>query len=152
MAGTRTDQAQNERNKANLSAFIAGQITELDKRTISMMSYVGEQAVKEARRRHSYTDRTGNLTSSMGYSIVDMNGNKHLGQFVQSKATADKGSREGEKVANDRAGSIRQKANTYTLVVVAGMDYAPYVSAKYNVLQSSERVAKELFARFTKRK
>lgn len=152
MAGTRIDQAQNERNKANLSAFIAGQITELDKRTISMMAYVGEQAVKEARRRHSYTDRTGNLTSSMGYSIVDMNGNKHLGQFVQTKATADKGSREGEKVANDRAGSIRQKPNTYTLVVVAGMDYAPYVSAKYNVLQSSERVAKELFARFTKRK
>lgn len=152
MAGTRIDQAQNERNKANLSAFIAGQITELDKRTISMMAYVGEQAVKEARRRHSYTDRTGNLTSSMGYSIVDMNGNKHLGQFVQTKATADKDSREGEKVANDRAGSIRQKPNTYTLVVVAGMDYAPYVSAKYNVLQSSERVAKELFARFTKRK
>ena len=152
MAGTRTDHAQNERNKANLSAFIAGQITELDKRTISMMSYVGEQAVKEARRKHSYKDQTGNLTSSMGYSIVDIHGNKHLGQFVQTKPTADKGSREGEKVAGNRAGSIRPKANTYTLVIVAGMSYAPYVSAKYNVLQSSERVAKELFARFTKRK
>ena len=152
MAGVKTDHAQNERNKANLSAFIAGQITALDKRTISMMSYVGEQAVKEARRKHSYKDQTGNLTSSMGYSIVDMNGNKHLGKFVQTKPTADKGSREGEKVAGDRAGSIRKKANTYTLVVVAGMSYAPYVSAKYNVLQSSERVAKELFARFTKRK
>ena len=152
MAGVKTDHTQNERNKANLSAFIAGQITELDKLTISMMSYVGEQAVKEARRKHSYKDQTGNLTSSMGYSIVDMNGNKHLGQFIQTKPTADKGSREGEKVAGDRAGSIRKKANTYTLVVVAGMSYAPYVSAKYNVLQSSERVAKELFARFTKRK
>ena len=152
MAGTRIDQAQNERNKANLSAFIAGQITELDKRTISMMAYVGEQAVKEARRKHSYTDRTGNLTSSMGYSIVDMNGNKHLGQFVQTKPKATKGVPEGEKVANERTEAIRPKANTYTLVIVAGMSYAPYVSAKYNVLQSSERVAKELFARFTKRK
>lgn len=152
MAGVKTDHTQNERNKANLSAFIAGQITELDKLTISMMSYVGEQAVKEARRKHSYKDQTGNLTSSMGYSIVDMNGNKHLGQFIQTKPTADKGSREGEKVAGNRAGSIRKKANTYTLVIVAGMSYAPYVSAKYNVLQSSERVAKELFARFTKRK
>lgn len=152
MAGTRTDQAQNERNKANLSAFIAGQITELDKRTSDMIAYVGEQAVTEARRKHSYKDRTGNLTSSMGYSIVDINGNKHLGQFVQTKPKATKGVPEGEKVANDRVGSIRPKANTYTLVVVAGMDYAPYVSAKYNVLQSSERVAKELFARFTKRK
>ena len=152
MSGTRTDQAQNERNKANLSAFIAGQITELDKRTISMMAYVGEQAVTEARRRHSYTDRTGNLTSSMGYSIVDMNGNKHLGQFIQTKPKATEGVPEGEKVASDRASRVRKKANTYTLVIVAGMDYAPYVSAKYNVLQSSERVAKELFARFTKRK
>lgn len=152
MAGTRIDQAQNERNKANLSAFIAGQITEFDKRTSDMLAYVGEQAVKEARRKHSYKDRTGNLTSSMGYSTVDRHGNIRLGQFVQTKPTADKGPREGEKVAKERAEAIRPKANTYTLVVVAGMDYAPYVSAKYNVLQSSERVAKELFARFTKRK
>ena len=152
MAGVKTDHTQNKRNKANLSAFIAGQITELDKRTISMMAYVGEQAVTEARRRHSYTDRTGNLTSSMGYSIVDMNGNKHLGQFIQTKPKATEGVPEGEKVASDRASRVRKKANTYTLVIVAGMDYAPYVSAKYNVLQSSERVAKELFARFTKRK
>ena len=152
MAGTRTDQAQNERNKANLSAFIAGQITALDKRTSDMLAYVGEQAVKEARRKHSYKDQTGNLTSSMGYSIVDMNGNIRLGRFAQTKPTADQGPREGEKVAKECAEAIRPKANTYTLVVVAGMSYAPYVSAKYNVLQSSERVAKELFARFTKRK
>lgn len=152
MAGTRTDQAQNERNKANLSAFIAGQITELDKRTSDMIAYVGEQAVTEARRKHSYTDRSGALTSSMGYSTIDRHGNIRLGRFAQTKPTADKGPREGEKVAKERAEAIRPKANTYTLVVVAGMDYAPYVSAKYNVLQSSERVAKELFARFTKRK
>lgn len=41
--------------------------TELQRRIQFVMEWWGELVVQEMRRDHAYTDRTGNLTRSMGY-------------------------------------------------------------------------------------
>ena len=38
---------------------------------VSILEYAGLEAVKEARLKGNYTDRTGNLRSSIGFVVVD---------------------------------------------------------------------------------
>ena len=38
--------------------------------TVYYFSYMGEKLAKYAKEMHSYTDRTGNLTNSIGYAVV----------------------------------------------------------------------------------
>ena len=38
---------------------------------IESLVYVGESALRTAREGHKYKDQTGNLTSSIGYCILD---------------------------------------------------------------------------------
>ena len=86
------------------------------------LCYVGEAAVAEAREGGSYTDRTGNLRSSVGY-VVSMDG-----RAVQTAGFGGAGGAAGRE-----------------LVVTAGMAYAAYVSARgYNVLASAELLARRM--------
>ena len=143
--------------------------------SINVLTYVGLECVNEARKSGKYTDRTGNLRSSIGYAILEdgkvisksafekvrgqgendqlVNFNTKQGKSVRywTKGQSGDGT-EGSKTGQEL---INQLASKYSkglvLVIVAGMDYAAYVEAKgYNVLNSAETLAKKLVPQMLK--
>lgn len=115
---------------------------------ITALNYVGLECVKEARQNGKYTDRTGNLRSSIGYAILEDGKPIKKSGFERVKATAADAQGQSEAL-------ITRLAATYNtglvLVVVAGMDYAAYVEARgYNVLNSAETLAKTLVPQMLK--
>jgi len=100
---------------------------------IEAFAYIGEQFVNAARRNGTYTDRTGNLRSSIGYVIV-INGDvvrKHVA--TKSDATAD---------VEALIESVRGLYRGIVLIGFAGMNYAAAVESvggnhKYDVITSS---------------
>lgn len=122
----------------------------LSQEIIRSFSYLGEQCVKRIRDRSgddSWYDQTGNLRSSIGYAVIE-NGKKIIESAFQSvKPTANEGANEGRKMIDELA---TQYANTYALVVVAGMEYAEYVEAMKgkDVLASTEIWAKREMQRY----
>lgn len=124
-----------------ISEFIGQQVERVTSALIYNLCAVGEQVLNQARSTNSYKDQTGNLRSSIGYVVaVD-------GEVVQSssfevvKDGAD-GSRDGKSYALEL---VKQFPEGIVLIVVAGMNYASYVSAKgYDVLDSSDVLADRL--------
>ena len=115
---------------------------------ITALNYVGLECVKEARQNGKYTDRTGNLRSSIGYAILEDGKPIQKSGFERVKATAAEAQGQSKAL-------ITRLAATYNtglvLVVVAGMDYAAYVEARgYNVLNSAETLAKTLVPQMLK--
>jgi hypothetical protein len=104
----------------------------------SILFLLGEKCVNEARNFGSYTDRTGNLRSSVGYGVFK-DGRPISYSDFQQVAKGTEGGIEGRALLDRIAG---QYPSGYALVVVAGMKYAVYVEAKgYNVLSSAELLA-----------
>lgn len=118
----------------------------LDNKVIQCLQYAGESAVIEARSYNgkAYRDQTSNLRSSTGYVIVKD------GKVVATSAFDKAGSgTDGSKGGAGGKAYAKQLASQfplgYVLIVVAGMEYASYVADKgYNVLDSSERVARQV--------
>lgn len=124
-----------------ISEFIGQQVERVTSALIYNLCAVGEQVLNQARSTNSYKDQTGNLRSSIGYVVaVD-------GEVVQSSSfevvkNGAGGSRDGKSCALDL---VKQFPEGIVLIVVAGMNYASYVSAKgYDVLDSSEVLAERL--------
>ncbi len=123
--------------------YIYGELDKIELDTINKLAYVGEQCLTEARLGGNYIDRSGNLRSSTGYVIV--NNGEIVTQVIHE---ADKGTDKGTGAAEGRK-FILELAQRYSvgivLIIVAGMNYARYVSAKgYNVLDSAESLAERL--------
>jgi len=95
---------------------------EVDRKTLEAYRFVGERFVDKARLNGNYTDRTGNLRSSIGYIIL-LNG-KVVDQNFEGNP---KGQSQGKQVANEVA---LQYPEGYVLIGVAGMNYAAYVEAR----------------------
>ena len=107
------------------------------------LQYLGEQCVIKIRDRsgeESWFDQTGNLRSSVGYALYERGRKEFESAFKIIKNGAE-GSEEGRKMVDELA----SYANTYALVVVAGMNYAEYVEAMENkdVLASAELFARD---------
>lgn len=106
-----------------------------------LLKDLGEELTKYAKEKHNYTDRTGNLTNSIGYAIVRGSDIAYFGGAVQQGEGADN----ALKVAMKMAESL---SNSFTLIIVAGMNYAAYVEARgYNVILPAELKAKTDFPR-----
>ena len=100
----------------------------LEKATVFMLQYLGEELAKYAKERHNYQDQTGNLTNSIGYAVV------RQGKILtySGENQPGEGAAEGLKVAQQMAATL---PNSFSLIIVAGMNYAAYVEAKgYNVI------------------
>ena len=109
---------------------------------IVQLAYLGEESVKMAREDHpgNWMDQTGNLRSSVGYAIYDY-GKK----VMQSAFDEVKDGAQGAKIGKEYIESLAtQYAQTYALVVVAGMEYAEFVEIKRDVLQGAEAKAKQV--------
>lgn len=124
-----------------IQQYLEEQLARKVERLINSLSYIGEGALRIARERGSYTDRTGNLRNSTGYVIaVD-------GQ-VTTRAGFDSKNEDGAAFAEELARTTDGKA---VLVVCAGMSYATYVSRRgYDVLDSAEIEAKVLAEKLLK--
>lgn len=127
--------------KAAIQTFLK----RLEAAVLFQLKFLGEDLVKYARDSHNYTDRTGNLTNSMGYAVV------RNGDIVFSGGSNQHG--EGAEAALKTAVKMAAKLpNSFSLVIVAGMSYAAYVEAKgYNVILPAELKAKKDFPAAMKR-
>lgn len=124
-----------------IDRFIGAEIERLKTALVYNLCAIGEQVLNAARLTNSYKDQTGNLRSSIGYVVaVD-------GEIVQmSSFDVVKNGGRGSKVGKTYAMKlVRDFPKGIVLIVVAGMKYASYVSAKgYDVLDSSELLADKL--------
>ncbi len=92
-------------------------------------SYLGEQCISRIRDRtgeESWYDQTGNLRSSIGYAIYQ-NGNVAIESSFNQILNGAQGVNEGKKTIIELAAKYAN--NQYTLVILAGMEYAEYVEA-----------------------
>ncbi len=90
---------------------------------------VGERLYADAIESKTYTDRTGRLTASIGYGVVQDGKLVHTGGFGGGE-----GGQEGLRTLDDAISGYSTPGTT-ALILVAGMPYAVYVSRKgYNVL------------------
>lgn len=107
---------------------------EITEKMLRVLRYVAEMAINEARANGSYRDVTGNLRSSVGYSII-ING-----QIKEENYTGNAdGIGKGKSIARELASQQPEIA----LVIVAGMKYASQVESRgRNVLTSAEQMAK----------
>ena len=111
----------------------------LEKATVFMLQSLGEELAKYAKERHNYQDQTGNLTNSIGYAVVRQGKILTYGGENQP----GEGAAEGLKVAQQMAATL---PNSFSLIIVAGMNYAAYVEAKgYNVILPAQLKAMKDF-------
>ena len=113
------------------------------RQALRVLAYVGEVCVNEAREHGNYTDRTGNLRSSIGYVVVRDGEVVSRSSFEKVLETADAGPEAGSTLAAKLASEVG--TNQLALIVVAGMKYAIYVTSKgRNVINSAESEARYL--------
>lgn len=109
---------------SEISAYLNRVYLDIAKAITTALSYLGDQCVTRIReRKDNWIDRTGNLRSSIGFAVLETGKVKVQSAFEQF-STGTEGVAAGKEYINDLAA---QYANTYALVVVAGMDYAEYV-------------------------
>lgn len=128
--------------------FINEQVERMTNALVYNLCAIGEQVLNAARSTNSYKDQTGNLRSSLGYVVAIDGKVVQISDFAPSEQKTEKtpdkatGQREGKAYAQQ----LLDKFPTgIVLLVVAGMNYASYVSAKgYDVLDSAELLAGQL--------
>lgn len=109
---------------------------------IAILSDIGAKCVAEARTNGKYTDRTGNLRSSIGFAVLMDGKVVKMSSFDKVKETAIDAKPIGTALINQLAS---QFDTGLALIVVAGMDYAVYVEAKaLNVLNSAQDLGETL--------
>jgi len=113
---------------------------------IAVLIRVGEEFINKARINGEYTDRTGNLRSSIGYILV--NNGQVLNKNIQGLTT------EGKAAAEEQVKVLSKTYKGLVLLGFAGMQYAAAVEAKgYDVITSSaptKKILKDAFKKFIK--
>lgn len=133
--------------KSQIDAYIKERMNRLKQAIIYNLCAIGEKVRNEAIESGSYKDRTKNLRSSVGYVVVVDGQVYKTGSFGKPDGNSE-GKNAGMSYARSLAGKFPKGI---VLIVVAGMRYASYVSAKgYNVLDSSELLADQLVPKMLK--
>lgn len=133
--------------KSQIDAYIKDRMNRLKQAIIYNLCAIGEKVRNEAIESGSYKDRTKNLRSSVGYIVVVDGQVYKTGSFGKPDGNSE-GKNAGMSYARSLAGKFPKGI---VLIVVAGMRYASYVSAKgYNVLDSSELLADQLVPKMLK--
>lgn len=93
--------------------------------------------VRDARLTGNYTDRTGNLRSSVGFMIK--NGGNIVGESFRGAGTGSTSGGDGVKKARELADRVSSMyGDQLVAVIVAGMEYAIYVESKgFDVISGS---------------
>jgi len=129
-------------SQATIVADLQKFAREQESKFIEALAFIGETFVNEARQIRTYQDETGNLRSSIGYSIVK-NG-KAVSLKIQGTS---EGKNEATDFVNRKISELEQKG--IYLIVFAGMEYALYVEAKgYDVISGSRPSRSEVLNTF----
>ena len=124
-----------------IDAYIEEQIKRWKTALIRLLGWVGEECRNAAITSHRYQNQTGNLESSTGYVIADNGHIVKVGGF-NPIFEGKKGATEGKAYAKSL---VSQYPTGICLIVVAGMNYASYVSDRgLDVLDSAELTARQL--------
>lgn len=124
----------------DMKALVRSHMGRVMEAMVQRLAEIGELAVADARRSGNYTDRTGNLRSSIGY-VVANNGTV----VARSSFDSVRGATEGPQTGLSLAESVASQSSGLALVLVAGMDYAEYVADKgFNVIDSGRIIAERL--------
>ena len=139
----------------DIKGYLTERIANREKVLIRNFAYVGLQCVNQARSTDTYKDRSGNLRSSTGYTIIVNGKIEQQSSFEQVPPKAEK--KPGDKYNGGKLGEQFSKKiaakfpKGICLVVVAGMNYAYYVSARgFDVLDSAESLAERLVPQILK--
>ncbi len=132
---------------AEIDRYIEEQVERVTSALLRNLQYIGERCLNAARDTNSYKDQTGNLRSSLGYVISCDGKIVYESTFEVVKNGAD-GAKSGIQFAKE---IVRQFPEGIVLIVVAGMNYAQFVSAKgYDVIDSAELLADRLVPQIMK--
>lgn len=97
---------------------------------VEALELTASEITRLAKNTNTYTDRTNNLRSSIGF-VLYKDGQKVAASFDKAgqgeEGNGAVGANRGEDIADQVAGNY---ASGYVVVLVAGMDYAAYVEAK----------------------
>lgn len=109
-------------NSRDLNRFYDRFGDDADEKILEVLNYLGESFVSDARESGNYTDRTGNLRSSIGYAVVK-DGHILSEDFQASERGSDKstGVNQARRLVKTLAG---EHSTGWVLIGVAGMDYA----------------------------
>lgn len=118
---------------------------------IEVLKITGEKAVQQQTVTHKYLNQTGNLSSSVGYTIL-LDGRPIWGGGFKP-AKGEKG--DGEEGAKNGKEFIESLYSEYSkglvLLLVAGMNYAAYVeNMGLDVLTTAELTAEKLLPELLK--
>lgn len=135
-----------------ITQHLAQRVARFRAALIYRLTNIGEAAVEAARRWQDqsspYTDRTGNLRSSIGYVVAIDGQIMQTSGFEQVKSTAAQGAQEGKAFAQSL---VQQFSRGAVVIVVAGMRYAKHVADRgFDVLDSGQLVAEKEAARMLK--
>lgn len=138
---------------AGISKKFANAEKRLDLVVIRELQLLGEKIVNLCRDLDTYMDQTGNLRASIGYQIY-VNFTLHSENFVTNPGrgtdTGEIGKNNGEAEAKNLGETI--VSSYYSLIVVAGMDYAEEVEARdYAVITPGEQLAEAEFPKIIAR-
>ncbi len=115
-------------------------VNDKQRRMIMSLARIGERFISNAKVNGAYTDRTGNLRSSLGYVVI-LDGEV---QRQSIKGDKPEGRMEAETLLDELAAEYGEGI---VLIVVAGMEYAAAVESKgFDVLTGSAPLASEVLA------
>lgn len=116
----------------DIMKFLGEELEKDQRRIAQMLDEVGRRCLAEARNGHTYIDRTGNLTESIGFRVL----------FNGKAYSRDGGNANTEKVFAEIMPRFR---TGIALIVAAGEKYAGYVEARgFNLITSSRLLAQKL--------
>lgn len=130
---------------AGARAHLALEMKKVQENLVMAYRIAGEEAVRQQNLSHKYLNQTGNLSASVGYSVL-FNGK-----------VIDDGGFEGAGPEGASAGQmylqqlIGENQTGLVLIVVAGMNYAKYVEDMgLDVLTSAELKAGQILPELLK--
>lgn len=136
---------------SDIKKIMGKKIANMEKSIEARLIRIGDKFVQDARLNADFTDRTGNLRSSIGYLLL-ANGKPFKADFDQTKDGVI-GKANAEKYARELAAETAEYSKGYVLIVVAGMEYAARVeSLGYDVITGSSINATASLAKYFKRK
>ena len=130
---------------ASVNKFFRLAMSILKEEIVLAFAKLGEESVGKIRDRsgeESWFDQTGNLRSSIGYSVYDY-GKKMIESAFEVVKEGIEGSAAGRMMVEELSSEY---SKVFALVVVAAMNYADFVEAKENkdVLASIELWARSV--------
>lgn len=129
--------------RARCQKFFEDAIKEVNDQTAIQLGYLGKDLVNKNRKRSkelSWTDRTGNLRSSIGAAVV-VGGKEYFRTDFQQVNEGAEGIKKGNELLDTAESLYTSHDKTpYALIVGAGMEYASYVEDRHHkdVLASTQ--------------